>query len=50
MGQHDDMMRIHKSAKTTIPENYIHNTTIKWHPGAVKWFEENGYKIPENLK
>ncbi|UJF17942.1 TRAP transporter fused permease subunit [Vibrio sp. SS-MA-C1-2] len=41
MGDHDDMMRIHKAAKSTIPENYVHNTAIKWHLGAVQWFEEN---------
>jgi len=50
MGQHDRMMSIHKAAKETLPENFDKNTFLPWHPGAVKWFEENGYTIPDNLK
>jgi len=50
MENNPKLVSIHKAAVTTIPENYKHNRTLKWHPGAVKWFEENGYKIPDNLK
>lgn len=50
MENNPKMVAIHKSAETTIPENFVHNKVLKWHPGAVKWFEENGYKIPAELK
>lgn len=50
MENHDRMMEIHKAARSTVPENYDKNQVLKWHPGAVKWFEENGYDIPDELK
>lgn len=50
MENHDRMMGIHQSAEETIPENYIHNNFLPFHPGAVRWFEENGYEIADNLK
>ncbi|MDR9467722.1 TAXI family TRAP transporter solute-binding subunit [Marinospirillum sp.] len=50
MENHDRMLQIHGAAKETLPENAQYNTIVKWHPGAVRWFEENGVEIPENLK
>jgi len=50
MTQNKKMMNIHKAAVETIPENFDKNTIIPWHPGAVRWFEENGYDIPDDLK
>ncbi|OWV31165.1 TAXI family TRAP transporter solute-binding subunit [Halomonas campaniensis] len=50
MENNDAMQQIHRSAEETLPENYIHNTQIPFHPGAVRWFEENGYDIPEELE
>ncbi|MCR2746668.1 TAXI family TRAP transporter solute-binding subunit [Limnobacter parvus] len=44
------MMNIHKGARTTLTENWDKNTLIPFHPGAVKYFEEKGIKIPANLK
>ena len=38
------------TAEETLPENYIHNKFLPFHPGAVRWFEENGYEIPDELK
>jgi TRAP transporter TAXI family solute receptor len=49
MENHDRMMTIHKAAEETIPENFDKNTFLPWHPGAVRWFEENGYDIPAEL-
>ncbi|MFK7889425.1 MAG: TAXI family TRAP transporter solute-binding subunit [Granulosicoccus sp.] len=46
----DRMKQIHAAAKETLPEHVDKNTFMTFHPGAVKWFEENGYKIPDNLK
>ena len=44
------MMQAHAAAKETLAENVMKNAVIPFHPGAVQWFEENGYTIPENLK
>ncbi|SDW98767.1 TAXI family TRAP transporter solute-binding subunit [Marinobacter mobilis] len=41
----DKMVSIHKAATTSVAENYVHNTVIPWHPGAARWFNENGYTI-----
>ncbi len=50
MRDHESMMQIHGAARETLPENYVHNTVLPWHPGAVRWFEENGYDIPDDLE
>jgi len=50
MENHDAMMQIHSAARETLPENYDKNTFLPWHPGAVRWFEENGYDIPDDLE
>lgn len=50
MSQHENMIGIHKAAVETIPENVDKNTFIPWHPGAVRWFRENGYEIPAELE
>lgn len=50
MTQNPKMIEIHKAAIETLPENFDKNTFVPWHPGAVRWFEENGYKIPDELK
>lgn len=44
------MLNIHKGARTTLAENWDKNTFIPFHPGAVKYYEEKGIKIPANLK
>jgi hypothetical protein len=48
MENNDQMMSIHKAARTSVPENYTKNTVLPWHPGAARWFNENGYEIPES--
>jgi hypothetical protein len=50
MENHPRMMSIHSAARETLPENFVHNTFMKWHPGAVRWFEEKGFKIPPGLR
>ncbi len=44
------MVQGHSAAKETLPENLTKNTFLPFHPGAVKYFEEKGFKIPANLK
>lgn len=46
----DKMQNIHRSAVTSIPENRVHNKVLPFHPGAVRWYEENGYEIDDELK
>ncbi|MEL6196377.1 MAG: TAXI family TRAP transporter solute-binding subunit [Pseudomonadota bacterium] len=50
MSQNDKMLEIHKAAVETLPENADKNPIIPWHPGAVRWFEENGVSIPADLR
>jgi len=46
MENNDQMVSIHKAATTSVPENYTKNKVLPWHPGAARWFNENGYEIP----
>ncbi|MEQ8395753.1 TAXI family TRAP transporter solute-binding subunit [Thalassobaculum sp.] len=50
MTNYDRMKQNHAAAKETKPEAYKFNSFMKFHPGAIRWFEENGYKIADNLK
>ena len=50
MENNPSMMEVHKAAVETLPENFDKNTFITWQSGAVKWFEENGFDIPDDLK
>lgn len=50
MENNDRMLDIHSAAVETLPENFDKNTFLPWHPGAVRWFEENGYDIPDELE
>lgn len=50
MENNERMVQIHGAARETLPENYKYNTIVPWHAGAVRWFEENGYEIPANMK
>ncbi len=50
MENNPQMIEIHKAAVETLPENFDKNSFLPWHPGAVKWFEENGFDIPDELE
>ena len=50
MENNDRMLQIHAAAVATLPENYVNNGFLPYHPGAVRWFEENGFEIPAELK
>lgn len=49
MENNERMQSIHRSAVTTIPENVVHNQVLPFHPGAARWFTENGYEIDPAL-
>lgn len=42
----DRMKQVHAAAKETLPENAANNKVIPFHPGAVRWFKENGIEVP----
>ena len=45
MSDNARMVGIHKAARSTVPENWDKNGVLMWHPGAAKWFNENGASI-----
>ncbi|MBW6507110.1 MAG: TAXI family TRAP transporter solute-binding subunit [Rhodobacteraceae bacterium] len=46
----DRMVGIHAAAKETLLANWDKNTFMPFHPGAVRYYEENGLTVPANLK
>jgi uncharacterized protein len=50
MENNERMMQIHAAAAATLPENFENNSFLPFHPGAVRWFEENGFEIDEDLQ
>ena len=46
----DRMKQIHATASETKVENWDKNTFMPFHPGAVKYLEEKGITVPDNLK
>jgi TRAP transporter TAXI family solute receptor len=49
MTQNAAMVQAVAAARETLPENVTRNTILPFHPGAVRWFRENGFAIPDNL-
>jgi hypothetical protein len=49
MSDNARMLNIHKASASTIVENWDKNTFLPWHPGAARWFNENGASIPATL-
>ncbi|MGY6705782.1 TAXI family TRAP transporter solute-binding subunit [Roseinatronobacter sp.] len=50
MENNDRMLQIHAAAAATLPENVGNNSFLPFHPGAVRYFEEIGIEIPDDLK
>lgn len=50
MGNPERMVQIHAAAAETLAENWDKNTFMPFHPGAVRYFEEIGITIPDNLR
>ncbi|MGJ3262328.1 MAG: TAXI family TRAP transporter solute-binding subunit [Salinarimonas sp.] len=49
MSDNERMMNIHRSAATTTVENWDKNNVLPWHPGAARWFNENGASISDDM-
>jgi uncharacterized protein len=45
-----ELLAIHPVAKWTTPQITLENSSIPFHPGAIKYLEEKGFKVPDNLK
>ena len=50
MEEHERMLQAHQAATETLPEHFDKNSFMPFHPGAAKWFEENGHAIADKLK
>lgn len=50
MENHERMVSVHRAAVETIPANVDKNLFIPWHPGAVRYFEERGVTIADDLR
>lgn len=47
----DRMLQIHAAAATTLIENAVpNNGFLPFHPGAIRYYEEQGIEIPDNLR
>ncbi len=49
LDNHDRMMQIHGASVETLKENHVHNTFLWFHPGAIQYFQEQGFEIDEAL-
>lgn len=49
MENNPKMVQGHSAAKETLPQNVTKNTFLPFHPGAVKYFQEKGFKIDPKL-
>ncbi|TVQ34415.1 MAG: TAXI family TRAP transporter solute-binding subunit [Geminicoccaceae bacterium] len=49
LDNHDRMMQIHGASIETLPENYVHNTFLWFHPGAIEYLQDNGFEIDPAL-
>jgi TRAP transporter TAXI family solute receptor len=49
MTQNAAMVQAVAAAKETVPGNVTKNSFLPFHPGAARWFRENGFAIPDTL-
>jgi uncharacterized protein len=49
LDNHDRMVQIHSAAEETVPENYDKNTFLPFHAGAVRYFQEKGFELSEDV-
>ncbi len=45
-----ELEKIHPAAKTIGPEYVLQATLIPLHPGAIRYYQEAGYQVPDALK
>ena len=47
---HEELVLAHRAMAFTIEENAFKGMTIPLHPGSVKYFDERGIKIPDEIR
>ncbi len=40
------LLKTHAAAKDTLPENILKNTAVPLHPGAIRFYKEQGIQLP----
>mgnify|MGYP006271066489 CR=1 FL=1 len=50
LGNNERMVEIHRAARATKPEFFDRNSFLPFHEGAWKWYEDNGFEVPDDLK
>lgn len=48
-GHIDEVIAVHPSARNTTPEFSLSATPIPLHPGAVRYYQDQGYEVPDRL-
>ena len=43
------LVKVHSTARETIPQNVDKDTFLPFHPGAIRYYKEIGIKIPASL-
>jgi uncharacterized protein len=46
---HNELVKGHAAAKETVPENVSKNSFLPFHPGAARYYREEGFTIPDQL-
>jgi TRAP transporter TAXI family solute receptor len=49
LSNNEKMLQVHAASKDTIPENIVKNTFAYVHPGAIRWYEEHGIELPDEV-
>lgn len=49
LNEYDRMVQVHSASVETLPENIAFNTFLWMHPGAIKWFEKQDIKLPDEV-
>jgi len=49
MTQNARMVQATAAARESVPANWNKNTFLPFHPGAARWFRENGFAVPDAL-
>ena len=40
--QHEEMIEVHPAATATVPKNFVHNTFMPYHDGAIRYYGNTG--------
>lgn len=49
MTGNERLRRAHSAGRDTLPQNWNKNSFLPFHPGAARWFRDNGHAVPDSL-